>query len=195
MTVPKPYHHGDLRAALVRSGLELITKRSAADVSLREIARHVGVSANAVYRHFSDKEALLRALAFEGLKQLADAQHAAANDSGSGAEQFAATGKAYVRFAMENPALFRLMFASPARGGASLGPNPGSEAMIFLRENAAATARSGEDKESVALRAWSLAHGLAMLVIDGQISPSESQIQSVFDIPKSTGSGHELTAR
>ena len=72
----KAYHHGDLRSALVEAGLRLLEARTADDLSLREVARAVGVSATAVYRHFPDKGALMAALAGEGLARLAEAQHA-----------------------------------------------------------------------------------------------------------------------
>lgn len=86
----KPYHHGDLRAALVAEGLLLIEEQDADDLSLRELARRVGVSATAVYRHFPDKAALMAALAGEALTRLAAAQRAASErtwaraESGSG---------------------------------------------------------------------------------------------------------------
>src|SRR6476469_1040818 len=96
----KTYHHGDLRRALIDAGLELLESRDAEALSLREVARSVGVSATAVYRHFPDKNALLDALAAEGLGRLAAAQHKAADASGGGEAGFAATGAAYVRFAL-----------------------------------------------------------------------------------------------
>ena len=100
----KPYHHGDLRAALIAEGLALLAIQAADSLSLRELARRVGVSAPSVYRHFPDKEALMTALAEEGLKQLAAAQHEAATQAGGGKAGFAATGRAYVRFALDHPA-------------------------------------------------------------------------------------------
>jgi AcrR family transcriptional regulator len=109
----KPYHHGDLRAALIEQGMALLAQRDADSLSLREVARAAGVSATSVYRHFPDKEALFTALAMEGLAQLGAAQKAAGQAAGGGKQAFAATGRAYVRFALANPALFRLIFASP----------------------------------------------------------------------------------
>ena len=97
------YHHGDLRAALIEAGLALLADRSADDIGLREAARAVGVSATAVYRHFPDKGAFLAALAGEGLRQLGAAQRVAAEAAGGGERGFAATGAAYVRFAIANP--------------------------------------------------------------------------------------------
>jgi len=177
----RPYHHGELRAALITEGLRLLAARDVEALSLREVARNVGVSATAVYRHFSDKDALMTALAHEGLTRLAQAQHAAAAAAGggNGAEAFAATGRAYVRFALANPALFRLIFAAPPR--TRCGEEPA--ALAFLRANAAAAARrqdgGSSDVRVRAVAAWAQVHGLAMLMLDGQIPVDESLIDAV----------------
>jgi AcrR family transcriptional regulator len=173
------YHHGDLRAALIAAGLDLLGQRSADDLGLREVARAVGVSATSVYRHFPDKGALLAALAGEGLVLLARAQHDAAAAAGGGVAGFSATGVAYVRFALDNPALFRLIFANPDAHGATL---VATEAMTFLRENAAGLAAdSGGDAQVVAMRAWAMVHGLAMLMLDGLVPADARLIERVID--------------
>jgi AcrR family transcriptional regulator len=169
----KRYHHGDLRAALIEVGLRLLAERDVEGVSLREMAREVGVSATSVYRHFPDKAALMRALAREGLDRLATAQRDASSGK-EGAASFAATGRAYVRFALANPAIFRLIFTSSAQ----LQATGGVEALRMLRANAAAVSLgdAGPDQsENGALRAWSLVHGLAMLMLDGQL-PADDQL-------------------
>ncbi len=164
----------------MRAGLELLASRNADDLSLREVARAVNVSATAVYRHFPDKRTLLKALAAEGLDRLSAAQHAASEAVGGGAPGFAATGRAYVRFALDNPALFRLIFANPSDAGRLLRDSDHvPEAMKFLRANAEA-ASTGVDSDVLALRAWSLAHGLAMLMLDGQVDGSEKIVASFF---------------
>src|SRR5262245_43965010 len=170
----KPYHHGDLRAALIVEALSQLENRDVDSLSLREVARSVGVSATSVYRHFPDKDALLTAVAREGLDRLAAAQReAAANESG-GKAAFAATGRAYVRFALANPALFRLVFASPALAHEDkTGLGGEDEAMRMLRRNVAELEhRTLDDPETAvaAARAWALVHGLAMLMLDGQIA-------------------------
>jgi AcrR family transcriptional regulator len=181
-TAKKRYHHGDLRVALVDAGLVLLADRIADDLSLRELARKVGVSATAVYRHFPDKHALMSALAAEGLRQLSVAQHAASDAAGGGLAGFNATGRAYVRFALANPALFRLIFSHPSRAGLlSPGSDDVPDAMAFLRANAAALARPGSDPRAIALHGWSVAHGLAMLMLDGQVPVDESTIDAVVD--------------
>ena len=105
---PRTYHHGDLRAALVAAGLHALKSTDVSEISLRGLAREVGVSATAVYRHFPDKRALLQAMAMAGLAQLGQMQQQAAAEAGD--RPFVATGSAYVRFALANPGLFRLVF-------------------------------------------------------------------------------------
>lgn len=177
------YHHGDLRTALIEAGMALLGKRDADDLSLREVARAVGVSATAVYRHFPDKGALMAALAGEGLVRLGQSQRAAAGAAGGGDAGFSATGRAYVRFALANPGLFRLIFAHPAgQDLLSDADDAVPDAMAFLRANAAATVGAeGEAARVVALQAWSLAHGLSMLILDGQIAADAATIDAVID--------------
>jgi AcrR family transcriptional regulator len=176
----KTYHHGDLRSALVEAGLALLEARTADDLSLREVARAVGVSATAVYRHFPDKGALMGALAEAGLARLAVDQHAASDAAGGGLAGFSATGAAYVRFALANPALFRLIFANPAPSGHLDGKE--DDAMDFLRANAALLAAGkGGDAQVIALQAWAIAHGLAMLMLDGQVPVDDALIDRVID--------------
>src|SRR5260370_25151373 len=100
------YPHGDLRAALGRAGAKLVEKRGLSSLSLREAARRAGVSHNAPYRHFPDRESLLAAIAAEGFAMLGERLKGRA-----GREK----AEAYVRFAIENPQRFRLM----SRGGAA----------------------------------------------------------------------------
>ena len=132
------YHHGDLRRALIANALELLETRAEGDVSLREVARVSGVSATAVYRHFPDKDALYAVLVAEGYERLADAQEAAAASCVDRAAAFRATGRAYVRFALANPALFRLMSSCMHLQGAAAGPLPASRARQLLFDHVAA---------------------------------------------------------
>ena len=177
----KPYHHGDLRTALIAAGLGLLAAREVDDLSLREVARAVGVSANAVYRHFPDKRALMRALAIEGLAKLGAAQRDASEKAGGGAEGFNATGREYVRFAMQNPALFRLIFSNSVQPSLlSHSDGESSDAMRFLRANAAQFAPPGVDSSIFTLQAWSMVHGLAMLILDGRVPLDDATIDAIF---------------
>lgn len=178
----RSYHHGDLRQALIEAGLTLLEMQAADTLSLREVARAVGVSATAVYRHFPDKGALLDALATEGLGKLAEAQRTAAIQAGGGQAGFAATGVAYVKFALANPALFRMIFGAKASHDMLEAPQHGlPDALTFLRENAAAIAgETGADPRVEAIRAWSLVHGLALLLLDQQVVMEDSLVEQII---------------
>src|SRR5882757_299003 len=107
-----PYHHGNLRPALVRAAMELLEESGEADLPLRAVARRAGVSPAAPYRHYADREALVSAVAAVGYRELAE-RLAAAHPSPSTAEQLACVAIAYVQFALERPGLFRIMFTEP----------------------------------------------------------------------------------
>ena len=162
----KSYHHGGLRDAAIEEGLRLLRVSGAEGISLREIARNAGVSATALYRHFPDKTALLKALAGAGFAQLG-AEQAAANKQGG----FTGVGQAYVRFALANPALFRLMFALlPAEAHPEMKGPEGSAASLLHDGIARLMPGASKDERFAAmLRAWSLVHGLSMLILDGQV--------------------------
>lgn len=176
----RSYHHGDLRSALIAAGLKALETTDAADLSLRQLARDVGVSPTAVYRHFPDKEALLRALANEGIMRLGEAQQRAANSTGNAAEAFAANGKAYVRFALAHPGLFRLVFSHCAPLGETIFGQ--SQAARLLQDQAAAAmANDPAATRRLMIQAWALVHGLAMLMLDGQLPAEDALIDEVID--------------
>lgn len=167
------YHHGNLRAALMTAGLELLEKGGQADFSLREAARAVGVTVNASYRHFRNKDALLAAIAAEGFRRFAAALMAGGAQADTPVARMLGAGRAYVDFARHNPALFRLMFGRFGITG------HGEELLLaahganeVLRHGVAALMEKDPGAPEVALavlKAWSLAHGLSHLVMDGQI--------------------------
>lgn len=172
------YHHGDLRSALIDAGLAALKTTSVAELSLRQLARAAGVSPTAVYRHFPDKRALLAALAGAGIERLGQDQLAAAK-AASPAQAFAATGRAYVRFALANPALFRLIFThtGPAHDtvfGDTL-------AARMLQQYAAETAPDDAAAQTRAVQAWAVVHGLAMLMLDGQLPREGALIDAVIN--------------
>jgi AcrR family transcriptional regulator len=161
MCLMSTYHHGDLRPALLRAAARLLEKEGPAGLSLREVARRAGVSHNAPYRHFRDREALLAALAAEGFAMLGDAL---AHSSGR------AMGEAYVRFALEHPQLFRLMFGghlafSRHRALAAAAGRPYQTLVEAFRAQPAIA-----DPQMAGAAAWSLVHGLAHLLLDGHFA-------------------------
>jgi AcrR family transcriptional regulator len=155
------YHHGDLRPALLRAAARLLEKEGAAALSLRELARRAGVSHNAPYRHFADREALLAALAADGFRLLGEALAGAARRE---------MGEAYVRFALAHPQRFRLMFG----GHVSLSRHGELEQAAASPYQALVAAFRAEpsiaDPETAAAAAWSLVHGLSHLLLDGHFS-------------------------
>lgn len=181
----KSYHHGDLRTALIEAGVTALEGADAEAISLRELARSVGVSATAVYRHFPDKRALLSALADAGITKLGEAQRIASDAAGGGPAGFAATGRAYVRFALAHPALFRLAFT---HGDHAMAPTESSDqASQLLRRYSAEF--GGGDAERLTLQAWAVAHGLAMLMLDGRLPLDDSLIDRVLDTKSLFGKG------
>ncbi|MEZ4449104.1 MAG: TetR/AcrR family transcriptional regulator [Nannocystaceae bacterium] len=160
------YHHGDLRAALLEAALEVLAERGLAGLSLRECARRADVSHAAPYRHFADKDALVAAIAELGFARLARAGIAAMEGAVGPRDRLDAYGVAYVRFAVDHPELFRVMFTCEVDPSTS-GPD-GARAFDLLLE--CATALSGaEDPMTSAIAAWSLPHGVAMLLLDQRI--------------------------
>jgi AcrR family transcriptional regulator len=177
VSTSKSYHHGDLRAALLEAGLQHFEAGGESDVSLRQLAREVGVSPTAVYRHFPDKKALLQALAEAGIEQMGEWQRQAAETAEPG-QAFAATGRAYVRWALANPALFRLVFGQCEVGRTVFGNNLAAN---MLRSHAEQATRSKAEVQRFMAQAWALVHGLAMLMLDGQLPREEALIDQVID--------------
>lgn len=159
----RPYHHGDLRATLLAAAAELLAAGGVAAISLREVARRAGVSHNAPYRHFPDRDSLLAALAEEGFRELARDMH----ESGGG---LAALGQCYVRFALARPGCFALMFSPALDKARHPGLQQAATALYQLLAQSAQAAAPGRDPQVATLAAWSLVHGLAQLLQDQQLS-------------------------
>jgi len=169
------YHHGDLRRALLEQALRTIETTGAEGLTLRGVGAALGVSRTALYRHFADKEALLAAVGSEGFRLLREALLAAWERDGRGAAGFEAMGAAYLRFAIEHPSHYRVMFGRFVESGQH---DPGLEAEAESAFGALADALGTLQQDGLArpddllLQArfvWALTHGIAMLVIDGQL--------------------------
>ncbi|MFT3858512.1 MAG: TetR/AcrR family transcriptional regulator [Aquabacterium sp.] len=181
----KPYHHGNLRSALIEAGLAALEKTDSADISLRALARDVGVSANAAYRHFEDKDALLAALAAEGFRRFAALQVQATQGEADRQTTRRASGRAYVDFARTHPALFRLMFGHVLHAKAD--PDLKTSALMAfhgLLEAAAKDAGTASNDPRALLTAimrWSLVHGLSHLMLDGQLDYFSADVNQLID--------------
>ncbi|MFF9673330.1 TetR/AcrR family transcriptional regulator [Streptomyces eurythermus] len=168
------YHHGDLRAACLRAARELLEEDGSAGLSLRAVARRAGVSATAPYRHYADRDALVSAVAAEGYRELAG-HLAGAHPAPVTPDELAAVAVAYVRFALDHPALFRAMFAEPC--------DPTSEervaATAAISEYVRGIVRAafpGADAEALSTAIWALVHGLAFLHLDGKLDSSTPEV-------------------
>lgn len=156
-----------LRERLIDEALALL-ESGQADVSLRAVARAAEVSAMAPYRHFTDKAALMAAVALRGYAML-EAEARAADAAQTVRDALIAQGAAYIRFARTHPALFRLMFADGA--GLNLPPEDCSGGYAIL---AARVAQLAPDRAQAGMLAcWGLVHGLATLALDGRLEADE----------------------
>ena len=172
----RPYHHGDLKNALQATASRLIAERGAEAVSLREISQATGVSHAAAYRHYTDKQALLADLAEAGFRELvALNRRAMAATQGDPVEQLEACGRAYVEFGVHQPQLLHLMFGGVIgdwRSHPSLA-DASAELAGILAETVKAGQESGAlragELGDLTLAAWSLVHGLALLLIGQRI--------------------------
>src|SRR4030088_1812187 len=164
------YHHGDLRAALVRAAIQLLEESGETDLSLRAVARRAGVSPAAPYRHYADREALVSAVAAVGYRELAE-RLAAAHPAPATPEQLASVAVAYVQFALEQPALFRMMFGEPCDRDNEERVAATAAVSLYLREIVARCFPQA-GAEALAPAIWALVHGLAFLHLDGKLDAS-----------------------
>jgi AcrR family transcriptional regulator len=164
----KAYHHGDLRSALLNAAIKQIAEVGPAGFTLREVARRAGVSHNAPYRHFRDKDELMAAVAAEGFLELTRAMRERANREHGALKRLNQSGLAYVDFALRHPEHFTVMFDVPA-GSTSYGETAvaGEEAfgtlVSFVRQCQQEGSLPAGDPLPLALRAWSIVHGVAKL--------------------------------
>lgn len=174
------YHHGDLRRALLTEAVEVLSEGGPGGLSMRGLARRLGVSHAAPAHHFGTKGALLAAIAADSFAQLADQMEAAQADEEDPVTRFSATGAAYIRYACANPARFRVMFQPEMTAGDHNPELRAQQRRAFrvLMENARASApvELQLDIDSVALAAWTMVHGVATLWLDGPLQqPGERQ--------------------
>lgn len=179
MTTPR-YHHGNLRQALVEEASRVLESEGADAITFRSLARSLGVSHAAPGHHFGDRTALLSELATQGYERLGDALELGmklATDE----RRLVAAGEAYVRYALANPEVYRMMFASRLLKG-ECSDNlllASQRAYMLLLEAAHGRIPAGDPStyrvETPELAAWSMVHGAVMLWLDGQIGPIQSE--------------------
>lgn len=166
------YHHGDLRRALVEASSELCDQGGAAAVTLRGVARRLGVSHAAPGHHFPERARLLAAVAARGFEELADAMERAAAKAPSALESLKAAGVAYVEYAVAHPERFRLMFGAEVERSQTpeLAREGGRAFEVLVGAARGAVGSDEPERLRVAtLAAWSLVHGLATLWMDQRL--------------------------
>ncbi len=179
MTEPskkRPYHHGDLRAALLDAVGTMVEEAGVESVSVRGAARRVGVSHPAAFRHFADKKDLLTAFAARA------AAHMAGEMEGLGARApFLDVGTAYLKFAMQYPGEFRMIFRQELLNETDEQYQAQMQRLARTLSGSGKTIEKGQRLPLEAVLAWSATHGLASLYLDGSLRD---------ELPK----GHELDA-
>lgn len=163
------YHHGDLRATLVLTALEMLESGEA--FSLRAVARRAGVSTAAPYRHFPDREALESALAVHGLRELMS-EIAAGEERPRSPAEVSELAVGYVRFALRRPALFRLMYGQPCDDQNDERVRAAGALHEYL-ESVMTEIFAHSDPTALATAGWALAHGLAFLHVDGKLTATD----------------------
>jgi AcrR family transcriptional regulator len=177
------YHHGDLRQGLVLAAERLVEANGGKELTLRAVARTLGVTAAATYRHFADKDTLLAAVLANGFRELATATEAARREAPTPAAALMAAGVAYTRFAAQRPAIYRLMFG-PECDKAS---HPellaaGADAFGVLTRAVDACHDAGllrGEPKQVVLLGWAVVHGLASLHTDGALTATLPELTDV----------------
>ncbi|MFV5658633.1 TetR/AcrR family transcriptional regulator [Acinetobacter pittii] len=188
------YHHGNLREALLINGLQLLESSQGTDFSMRELTRMIGVSPNAVYRHFANKEELLTALAIYGFEQLIEAQAHAIHNATNPKDGFLNSGKEYIYFAIKNPSLFKLMYSqfTVAQDDEKLKSMTDLfyTGMLYAAATAVNAPVDTPQSQTMARLAWSIVHGLSYLIIDGQFSHlSNDELNIMIDNSLKTAIG------
>lgn len=173
----RPYHHGDLRNALLQAGLEILDKEGIGAITLRAIAARAGVSHAAPAHHFDNVKGLMTALATIAFDRLHNSIQAAIDAAPKRTvEQVRAAGRGYLAFATSNPGLFKLMFNSSLLDHADPDLQRAGDCAYqqLLSVAAPAAAQRGapgaDDVSAVALQMWCTVHGFAHLLLEGQIA-------------------------
>ena len=188
--IKNAYHHGNLRQALIQGALKIMEK-DGESFSLRDLTKRVGVSAPALYSHFADKDALLVAVAIEGFDKLKDALEGAIAQVADPQQKFVCMGQAYVKFGMDHPALYKLMFSGeelpakrfkfPELQEAGNRAFQALSGMLTEMQQSGFMRPGNVDLDSFTI--WAHVHGLASLIITGRVECMSDQVAGMPVIP------------
>ena len=190
---PHPYHHGDLQHALIEAAVELAREGGPGAIVLREVARRVGVSPNAAYRHFDSLPDLIAQVARVALTRMAavmqselDQCVATGDPAHDAADRLMAVGRGYVRFALAEPGLFSTAFSSPEETSGDFGAvadatTPEGQLHERLDELVATGLLAPADYDVLAKTCWAVAHGLSMLLLGPMSGVPEDERPALID--------------
>jgi AcrR family transcriptional regulator len=169
----RPYHHGNLREALLEAAIRLIAEVGPTAFTLREVARRAGVSHNAPYRHFRDRDDLIASVAAQGFEELTQAMLDAAAQQSDALDGLKRAGLGYVKFALRRPQHFAAMFDAPVSKSHPSSAEAAKRAFATLVEFVKRSQETGQlpagDPHQMALLAWTMVHGIAKLAITGHL--------------------------
>jgi len=170
----KPYHHGNLRETLLEAAIRLIAEVGPTAFTLREVARRAGVSHNAPYRHFEDRDDLMAAVAAQGYQELTQAMGDAAGTQSDALDRLKRAGLGYVTFALHRPEHFTVMFDAPISerkhpDSAEAANQAFGTLLDFVKRSQNAGRLRAGDSHQMALLAWTMVHGIAKLAITGRL--------------------------
>jgi AcrR family transcriptional regulator len=167
-TLKTGYHHGDLRTALIDAGLALTRSGGPEALTIREATRRVGVSPNAAYRHFADREALLGAVASAIQHRMAAQMQGSSRRRGAG-DQLRAVGMGYIKFALDEPGWFTVAFFGAVNPDETADAPPYLALVDALDAMMAAGTLAPEQRDGAEWPCWSAVHGFAELVLHGPL--------------------------
>ncbi|HNB50313.1 MAG TPA: TetR/AcrR family transcriptional regulator [Anaerolineales bacterium] len=182
----KPYHHGDLKNALIRAGTEILAREGVAGLSLRKVAKQAGVSHAAPYAHFADKQSLIAAISTEGFRQLDERVRATREaQATSPTRLLEEVAWAYLQFALEDPDRFKIMFSSILEKEkeypefVDMSQKTFQQVVEVIEKCQEAGILRKETVELMAVTIWGAVHGMVMLLLEGQIS---RRVQAQFSL-------------
>ncbi|WP_454666257.1 TetR/AcrR family transcriptional regulator [Acinetobacter calcoaceticus] len=177
------YHHGNVREELLNAGLVHLKDNDAESLSFREMARQIGVSANAVYRHFENKDSFLTALAAKGFQRLETEQSQTLQYANSQPEALKLFGLAYINFAKNNRNLFALMFNPELQKNEGLELKEAVDSTYTQLHQLTASILGVDENDAqvevLAMLSCSLVHGLSHLLLEGRLAESEEKANNL----------------
>jgi len=181
-----PYHHGNLKGALLNAAAALIAEAGPQSFTLREAARRAGVSHNAPYRHFRDKDALLASVAAQGFARLTRAMHKTARRGRTALDRWKLSGHAYIAFALRWPQHFYVMFDAALDMAqypecAAAGESSFNALVHFVADAQVEEGLAAGDPLPIALISWSMVHGLAKLAVNNRLPMKPAQVLTFYD--------------